>query len=245
VAARILDRLGVDVGRVRQEVEQQAARGDSRLGVDMQLTARAKRVIDLAHEEARQLNNNYVGTEHLLLGLMADSDRIAGRVLARMGVTLESAREAVADIQESAPAPPASQGLDRLPGRLLDLLDRWLPDAAAEAAREKMSLEDVLRAEFDRVLRAFQLLRPEAFSDPSSVSPSPASAPESGALPELPPRSDAPRPGPPPSTEESRVCAIFKLAIHMARRLGSDDAFRVMLQDAIDALGDEDDDSPA
>src|ERR671926_180581 len=84
VAARILDRLGVPLGRIRADIERQVTRGHGNLGQDMQLTPRAKRVIDLAYEEARQLNNNYIGTEHLLLGLVRESDGIAGRVLARL-----------------------------------------------------------------------------------------------------------------------------------------------------------------
>ena len=53
VAARILDRMGVSLGRIRSEIERQVTRGDGRLGQDMQLTPRAKRVIDLAYDEAR------------------------------------------------------------------------------------------------------------------------------------------------------------------------------------------------
>ena len=88
VAARILDRIGVSLGRIRSEIERQVARGDGRLGQDMQLTPRAKRVIDLAYDEARQLNNNYIGTEHLLLGLIREGEGLAGRVLSKLGVDL-------------------------------------------------------------------------------------------------------------------------------------------------------------
>ena len=77
VAARILDRLGVPLGRIRSDIERQVTRGHGNLGQDMQLTPRAKRVIDLAYEEARQLNNNYIGTEHLLLGLIREGDGLA------------------------------------------------------------------------------------------------------------------------------------------------------------------------
>ena len=79
VAARILDRIGVSLGRIRSEIERQVARGDGRMGPEMQLTPRAKRVIDLAYDEARQLGNNYIGTEHLLLGLIREGEGLAGR----------------------------------------------------------------------------------------------------------------------------------------------------------------------
>ncbi len=100
VAARILDRIGVSLGRIRSEIERQVARGDGRLGQDMQLTPRAKRVIDLAYDEARQLNNNYIGTEHLLLGLIREGEGLAGRVLSKLGVDLDRTRREVMNLQE-------------------------------------------------------------------------------------------------------------------------------------------------
>ena len=69
VAVQLLGKMGVSLGRVRSELERQLARGDSRMGQDMQLTPECKRVIDLSYDEARQLNNTFIGTEHLLLGL--------------------------------------------------------------------------------------------------------------------------------------------------------------------------------
>src|SRR5438067_1458155 len=71
-AARILDRMGVSLSRIRREIERQVTRGDERLGQKIELTPRGKRVIDLAYDEARQLSNNYIGTEHLLLGLIRE-----------------------------------------------------------------------------------------------------------------------------------------------------------------------------
>src|SRR5438105_1215570 len=110
VAARILDRLGVSLGRIRSEIERQVTRGDGRLGQDMQLTPRAKRVIDLAYDEARQLNNNYIGTEHLLLGLIREGEGLAGRVLNKLGVDLDRTRRAVILLQDAEPAQSGQQG---------------------------------------------------------------------------------------------------------------------------------------
>src|SRR5438270_9853256 len=101
VAARILDRLGVSLGRIRSEIERQVTRGDGRLGQDMQLTPRCKRVIDLAYDEARQLDNNYIGTEHILLGLIREEEGLAGKVLNKLGASLEKTREIVLDLQDS------------------------------------------------------------------------------------------------------------------------------------------------
>ncbi|HEY3414253.1 MAG TPA: ATP-dependent Clp protease ATP-binding subunit [Armatimonadota bacterium] len=128
VAARILERLGVNLGRVRQEIERQVARGDGRLGQEMQLTPRAKRVIDLAYEEARQLNNNYIGTEHLLLGLVRESDGIAGRVLARLGVDLDRTRREVLSLQDNENVVAQAKTRSRTP--TLDEFGRDLTDLA-------------------------------------------------------------------------------------------------------------------
>lgn len=101
VAARVLERLGVSLSRIRSEVEKQLPRGEARQSQDMTLTPRAKRVIDLAYDEARNLNNNYIGTEHLLLGLIREGDGLAGRVLAKLGVELERARREVMALQDN------------------------------------------------------------------------------------------------------------------------------------------------
>src|SRR5579862_2229705 len=131
VAARILDRLGVSLGRIRSEIERQVTRGDGRLGQDMQLTPRAKRVIDLAYDEARQLNNNYIGTEHLLLGLIREGEGLAGRVLAKLGVDLERTRREVMALQDhdnGMPTNPKQSGRSRTP--TLDEFGRDLTDLA-------------------------------------------------------------------------------------------------------------------
>jgi ornithine carbamoyltransferase len=113
VAARILDGLGISLGRVRADIERQVARGEGRLGQDMQLTPRAKRVIDLSYDEARSMDNNYIGTEHLLLGLLREGEGLAGQVLTKLGLDLERTRSEVKRLQDenkpenaAAPAPP-------------------------------------------------------------------------------------------------------------------------------------------
>jgi hypothetical protein len=101
VAGRLLHRLEISPGRIRSEIEKQVTRGSGNLGQDMQLTPRAKRVIDLAYEEARSLNNNYIGTEHLLLGLIGEEDGLGGKVLRDLGATLEQTRQEVRTMQEA------------------------------------------------------------------------------------------------------------------------------------------------
>jgi Clp amino terminal domain, pathogenicity island component len=99
VAARVLDRLGISAASVRGAVLKRVTRGPGNLGQDMQLTPRAKRVIDLAYEQARQLNNNYIGTEHLLLGLVGEEEGLGGKVLREVGADLKRARRVVAGMQ--------------------------------------------------------------------------------------------------------------------------------------------------
>jgi len=99
IACQVLNRMGVSIGKIRSEVEKQVTRGEGRLGQDMQLTPRAKRVIDLAYDEARGMTNDYIGTEHILLGLIREGEGIAGRVLGRLGVKAEKARDLVREMQ--------------------------------------------------------------------------------------------------------------------------------------------------
>ncbi len=138
VAARVLEKLGVSLNRIRAEVEKQLPRGDARPSQDMTLTPRAKRVIDLAYDEARNLNNNYIGTEHLLLGLIREGDGLAGRVLAKLGVDLEKARKEVMSLQDnetqtkSGGRAPSSAAAGTTKTQTLDEFGRDLTELARE-----------------------------------------------------------------------------------------------------------------
>jgi excisionase family DNA binding protein len=92
VAARVLANLGVDLQQVRSGVEFIIGRGERIVLGEVGLTPRAKRVIELAVDEARRLNHNFVGTEHLLLGLIREGEGIAAGVLENLGVNLLRAR---------------------------------------------------------------------------------------------------------------------------------------------------------
>jgi len=93
LAVDILRGLGIDLDSLRLEVEKIIKSGPSTLTVgDLPFTPRSKKVLELAVDEARNLGHNYVGTEHLLLGLVREREGIAARVLESMGVDLEKAR---------------------------------------------------------------------------------------------------------------------------------------------------------
>lgn len=96
VAAKVLHDLGVDLQKVRSSVEDIIGRGDRIVQGEIGLTPRAKRVIELAVDEARRMNHHYIGTEHLLLGLIREGEGIAAGVLESLGVTLEKARRQTA-----------------------------------------------------------------------------------------------------------------------------------------------------
>jgi len=100
--ARILDRIGVSRDQIRSEVQKQLRPGADDQGKDLMLTPRAKQVIDLAYAEAKRLKNPYIGGEHLLLGLIAEQEGLAARVLIGLGMTLETTREQVQKSQEDA-----------------------------------------------------------------------------------------------------------------------------------------------
>ena len=86
VAAKVLENLEVNLQKVRSEVEAIVGKGSQTTQQEMVFTPRAKRVIELAFEEARALAHNYIGTEHLLLGLVREGEGVAARVLSNLGV---------------------------------------------------------------------------------------------------------------------------------------------------------------
>jgi len=92
VAAKVLSNLGIELYRVRNAVEFIIGRGDRIVLGEIGLTPRAKKVIELAVDEARRLNHHYIGTEHLLLGLVREGSGIAAGVLESLGVNLEKVR---------------------------------------------------------------------------------------------------------------------------------------------------------
>src|SRR6266851_1901295 len=92
VAAKVLSGLGVELNKVRSAVEFIIGRGDRIVLGEIGLTPRAKKVIELAVDEARRLNHHYIGTEHLLLGLVREGEGIAAGVLESLGVNLEKVR---------------------------------------------------------------------------------------------------------------------------------------------------------
>src|SRR5215203_2669076 len=110
VAARVLENMNVELAKVRTAVEFIIGRGDRPVVGEVGLTPRAKKVIELAVDEARRLNHHYIGTEHLLLGLVREGEGIAAGVLERLGVNLDKVRHAVIRVlSQSSSAGPAQE----------------------------------------------------------------------------------------------------------------------------------------
>ena len=119
VAAAVLTNLSVDLEQVQERIEESVRRGKATIALgELPYTSRAKKVLEFAMAEARELNHSYVGTEHLLLGLLREEKGIAAEVLNQLGVTLEEARRQTLKLLGSEPnaaqasptSPSASSG---------------------------------------------------------------------------------------------------------------------------------------
>ncbi|MCA9248259.1 MAG: AAA family ATPase, partial [Planctomycetales bacterium] len=99
VAANVLKNLDVDLRKIRLEVEKLVQSGPEMVTMGkLPQTPRAKKVIEYSMEEARNLNHNYVGTEHILLGLLREQEGVAAQVLMNLGLKLEEVREEVLNL---------------------------------------------------------------------------------------------------------------------------------------------------
>ena len=107
VAARVLANLGVDLNKVRSAVEFIIGRGDKPAQGEIGLTPRAKKVVELAVDEARRMNHTYIGTEHLLIGLLREGEGVAAGVLESLGVNLEKVRAETHRVLSQSPTQSA------------------------------------------------------------------------------------------------------------------------------------------
>jgi len=157
VAAKALESLDVSLERVRSEVEEMIGRGQHPTQGEVGFTPRAKKVVmELALEEARSLGHNYIGTEHILLGLIREGEGVAARVLAKMGADLDRVRQTVAQLLGASGAPPAPPdgraarrgGKSRTPA--LDSFGRDLVELAREGKLDPVIGRD---KEIERVVQ--------------------------------------------------------------------------------------------
>ena len=115
VGTRVLVSLGVDLSKVRSAVEFIIGRGEKQTSGDVGLTPRAKKVIELAVDEARQMTHHYIGTEHLLIGLLREGEGVAAGVLESLGVNLERVRAETSRILSQSGPQGGSRQVTRTP----------------------------------------------------------------------------------------------------------------------------------
>jgi ATP-dependent Clp protease ATP-binding subunit ClpC len=169
IAARVLDDLGVKLPQARSAVEFIVGVGESPYRGDQDLTARAKKVIEFAVEEAKRLNHHYIGTEHLLLGLVRNGEGVATGVLDIMGVSLEQVRNQVMKVLRHGTAPAAERAMGSQQGQrqsktpYLDALGTDLTEMA-EAGR----LDPVIGRQHE-IERVIQILSRRTKNNPALI----------------------------------------------------------------------------
>jgi ATP-dependent Clp protease ATP-binding subunit ClpC len=163
VAAKVLANLGVDLNKVRSAVEFIIGRGERTVTGDIGLTPRAKKVIELSVEEARRLNHNYIGTEHLLLGLVREGEGIAAGVLESLGVSLDKVRQQVNYVlnQSSTYSQQESRHSSKTP-----VIDQMGMDLTAAARANKLDPCIGREKELERVI---QILSRRTKNNPALV----------------------------------------------------------------------------
>jgi ATP-dependent Clp protease ATP-binding subunit ClpC len=154
VAAKVLANLGVELNKVRSAVEFIIGRGDRPALGEIGLTPRAKKVIELAVDEARRLNHHYIGTEHLLLGLVREGEGIAAGVLESLGVNLERVRaETTRILSQSVPQGAGAGAGARSSSTRTPTVDQLGMDLTAAARAGKLDPVIGRSKEIERVIQ--------------------------------------------------------------------------------------------
>jgi len=162
VACKVLVNLGVSLSKVRSAVEFIIGHGEKAGSGEIGLTPRAKKVIELAIDEARHLGHNYIGTEHLLLGLLREGEGVAAGVLDSLGITLEQARAEVTHVlSQGAPRTRLARTTSRTP-----TLDQMGIDLTAAARAGKL---DPVIGRAKEIERVTQILSRRTKNNPALI----------------------------------------------------------------------------
>ncbi|MFC2043987.1 ATP-dependent Clp protease ATP-binding subunit [Chloroflexota bacterium] len=162
LAAKVLINVGISLSKVRSAVEFIIGRGEKALMGEIGLTPRAKKVIELAIDEARQFGHSYIGTEHLLLGLLHEGEGVAATVLSSFGVTLEQVRAEIARVLSQS----ASKGrITRGPGHT-PALDQLSVDLTSLARAGKL---DPVIGRAKEIERVIQILSRRTKNNPTLI----------------------------------------------------------------------------
>ncbi|WP_448576815.1 ATP-dependent Clp protease ATP-binding subunit [Thermomicrobium sp.] len=161
VAARVLQSMGVQLPKVRSAVEFIIGRGESTVVGEIGLTPRARKVIEYAVDEARRLGHHYIGTEHLLLGLVREGEGIAAGVLESLGVNLEKVRQQV--LQVLAQGTAYQQRAQQTKTPYLDALGFDLTEAA------RLGKLDPVIGRHNEIERVMQILSRRTKNNPALI----------------------------------------------------------------------------
>ena len=163
VAARVLSNLGVDLSKVRSAVEFIIGRGERPAQGEIGLTPRAKKVVELAVDEARRMNHTYIGTEHLLIGLLREGEGVAAGVLESLSVTLDKVRSETHRILSQSSPQSSSGGYGAKSSTRTPTLDQLGIDLT-KAARDK-KLDPVVGRD-QEIQRVIQILSRRTKNNP-------------------------------------------------------------------------------
>lgn len=167
IAAKTLKSMGVNLKDARVEVEKIIGRGSGFVAVEIPFTPRAKRVLELSWDEARQLGHNYIGTEHLLLGLIREGEGVAARVLENLGVDLNKIRSNVikmlGDTKPQTVSSGAGIGSASSPKAKTPSLDEFGTDLTLAA--QELRLDPVIGREKE-IERVIQILARRTKNNP-------------------------------------------------------------------------------
>ncbi len=164
LAAKVLNNLGVEIGKVRQTIESVLGRSERIVIQQIIPTSRVKRVIEISFEEARRMGKTYVGTEHLLLGLLIEGEGIAAHVLEDLGASLDRVRAEIERLEGDArreDSEPQPKKPSKTP--LLDQFGRDLTELA-----RKNSLDPVIGREME-IERVIQILSRRTKNNPALI----------------------------------------------------------------------------
>jgi ATP-dependent Clp protease ATP-binding subunit ClpC len=163
VAAKVLSNLGIELTKVRSAVEFIIGRGERTVQGEIGLTPRAKKVIELAVDEARRLGHHYIGTEHLLLGLIREGEGIAAGVLESLGVNLEKVRsEVIKVLTQSGSGPHAGERRSSK----TPTIDQLGIDLTAQARAQQL---DPIVGRDDEIERVLQVLSRRRKNNPALI----------------------------------------------------------------------------
>jgi len=155
VAAAVLMGLGLDPAKVRMEVEKLVHPGTgTTVTGDIPFTPKAKRAIELAMDEARELGHNYIGTEHLLLGLIREGEGVAAQVLTNLGLNLDKVREEIMQLLGSAtPGYATGPRATKTKGKTTPAIDSFGRDLTVLAKQGKLDPVVGRQNEIERVVQ--------------------------------------------------------------------------------------------